>query len=192
MPAVSLTLEESLALVALAEHVGGREQVPFTRPAAKAISKIRCVLPRAVQDELAKLDEHVAIHLAAANPPEGTADVNQTMRSALAARRALLCRYESAAPDGGRAAPAAFVFRPYTLFFSTRAWYEVGHHGGRKDVRCLKLNRFTLCRPTDEAYVFAQGAPRQRLADDPGAAELRLRAAVRRGVRRDDRRHALA
>ena len=39
MPAVELTFEESLALVALAEHVAGGDQLPFTEAAAKAISK---------------------------------------------------------------------------------------------------------------------------------------------------------
>ena len=34
MAPVELTLDESLALTALAEHIGGREQIPFTRAAA--------------------------------------------------------------------------------------------------------------------------------------------------------------
>lgn len=125
MPSVSLTLEESLALVALAEHVGGREQVPFTTAAAKAISKVRCSLPQKVQDELVKLDDRVAIQLAAVNPPEGTADVYQTMRGAMANRYALLCNYESASTNGDNKPTADFLFKPYTLFFSTRAWYGV-------------------------------------------------------------------
>src|SRR5687768_3817454 len=37
MPPVQMTLEESLALSALAEHVGGGEQVPFLKAAARAI-----------------------------------------------------------------------------------------------------------------------------------------------------------
>ena len=59
MPAVELTFEESLALVALAEHVAGGDQLPFTEAAAKAISNIRCNLPPKVQDELEQLDEGV-------------------------------------------------------------------------------------------------------------------------------------
>jgi len=151
MPPVSLTLEESLALVALAEHVGGKEQIPFMEPAAKAISKVRCSLPQKVQDELAKLDDRLAIQLAAASPPEGTADMYQTMRAALANRCSLLCQYESVSAKGDKDT-TDFIFKPYTLFFSTRAWYAVGYHAKRRDVRCLKLNRFIKCQPTSQKY----------------------------------------
>src|SRR3954462_14997426 len=36
MPAVSLTQDESLALIALGEHGGEKEQIPFTKPAGRA------------------------------------------------------------------------------------------------------------------------------------------------------------
>lgn len=153
MPAVSLSLEESLALVALAEHVGRTEQVPFTSAAGKAIEKIRCNLPRPVQDELQKLDGGMAIHLAASAPPEGMLDVYQAVRQAIASRRALDCEYESLGDGNGSKPKGRFLFQPYKLFFSQRAWYAVGYHGGRKAVRSLKLNRFTRCNLTDKPYA---------------------------------------
>lgn len=148
MPPVQLTLDESIALAALAEHVGGQEQVPFTRPAGKAISKIRGILPRSIRTELEKLDDHIAIHLAATNPPEAAQDVYDTMRIALARKVCLRCRYESLAKTAGDGKP--FLFKPYTLLFNQRAWYAIGHHGGRDEVRCLKLSRFTQLELTDE------------------------------------------
>lgn len=154
MPAVSLTLEESLALVALAEHVGKTEQVPFTQAAGKAIEKVRCNLPRKVQAELEKLDGGVAIQLAASAPPEGMADVYKVVRTAIANRRALDCEYDSIGGEASGSKPSGrFHFQPYTLFFSQRAWYAVGHHTGRRAVRCLKLNRFTRCTLTDKPYA---------------------------------------
>ena len=42
------------------------------------------------------------------------------------------------------------------LLFSQRAWYAVGHHGGRDAVRQLKLNRFTLIEPTDKPYTVPE------------------------------------
>ena len=156
MPPVSLTLEESLALVALAQHVGGDEQIPFLKPAEKAIAKVRCAMPAAVQQELTKLDDHVAIKLAASMPPEGMADVYQTVRQALTTGKALLCQYDSLSkePNNGSVEKKAakFLFKPYTLFFSQRAWYVLGRHDGRGEVRCLKLNRFSRCQPTDQGY----------------------------------------
>ncbi len=157
MPAVALTLEESLALVALAEQVGGREQVPFTKAAAKAIAKIRCNLPPKVQQELQKIDDLVAIHLSPVNPPEGTEDVYEVVRAALANRKTLECSYDSIGAsqkgvDGNGGVKEIFLFRPYTLLFSQRAWYALGHHDGRGAVRCLKLNRFTRCKSTEILY----------------------------------------
>ena len=56
----------------------------FTEAARKAISKVRCNMPHKVQTELDKLDDRVAIHLSAVNPPEGMTDVYRVMRNALA------------------------------------------------------------------------------------------------------------
>lgn len=160
LPPVQLTLEESLALAALAEHVGGREQVPFTEAAARGIAKVRGQLPTAIRDELERIESTISIHLAAANPPEAAADVYAVVRFALSRRRALRCEYESIAGDGKKnnvqasAKDGIFLFNPYALFFGQRAWYAVGHHDGRHEVRCLKLTRFTRCELTDQTYTI--------------------------------------
>ena len=153
MPPVQLTLDESLALAALAEHIGGQEQVPFTKAASRAIAKIRGQLPSPIQRELEQIEDHVAIKLAAANPPEGSADVYETMRSALSRKLALRCEYESLA-NGSKKAGQSFIFKPYTLFFNQRAWYVVGHHSKHDDVRCLKLNRFSGIEATNHSYAI--------------------------------------
>ena len=150
MPPVQLTLDESLALAALAEHVGGQEQVPFTKAASRAISKIRGQLPSPIRRELEQIEDHVAIKLSAASPPESSADVYETMRSALSRKLALRCEYESLS----KKKPQAFILKPYTLFFNQRAWYVVGDHSKHNDVRCLKLNRFSRIEPTDHSYVI--------------------------------------
>jgi proteasome accessory factor B len=156
MPPVQLTLDESLALAALAERVGGDEQVPFTEAAAKAISKVRSALPQSIRSELEQIEDHVAIKLAAASPPESSKDVYRTTRSAIVRKTALRCRYDSLSKDGDAAnskkAGETFLFQPYTLFFNQRAWYVVGHHEGRREVRCLKLNRFTKLEATSEHF----------------------------------------
>jgi predicted DNA-binding transcriptional regulator YafY len=93
------------------------------------------------------------LQLAAANPPESAADVYERVRSALANRKALRCGYESVSShrkDGERSAD--FLFEPYSLFFATRAWYAIGFHRGRGEVRCLKLGRFTRVTATDIGY----------------------------------------
>ena len=149
MPPVDLTLDEALAMVALGEHVGGQEQIPFTKPANRAMAKIRSRLPERIRRELEGMDNHVAIKLAASISPHGISDVYEMARSAILSRRTLRCRYDSAS---GTKSDESFYFRPYALFFQQRAWYVVGHHQSRKAIRSLKLNRFTDIEVTDIPY----------------------------------------
>ena len=152
LPPVQLEFDEALALLALAQHIGGAEQVPHTQAAARAISKIRGQLPAKVREELEQIEDHVQMKLAAAMPPESSQDVYQTVRQALAAKRALSCEYESASRDS--ADGQRFLLHPYTLFFNQRAWYVIGHHSRHNEIRCMKLNRFVRIEPTDVAYAI--------------------------------------
>lgn len=154
MKPVDLTLDESLALVALGERIGGGEQIPFMRAANRAVAKIRGQLPESIRRELEGFDPHVTIKLAQSGSSDGIGDVYEKVRQAMAVKQALHCRYESVASDAGRTeANGTFIFKPYTLFFSQRAWYAVGHHGRRNQIRCLKLNRFTQIDLTTQRYT---------------------------------------
>ena len=153
MPPVELTLDESLALIALGEHIGDKEQIPLTKAAGKAIAKVRSQLPHAIREEAGKLEGHIAIDLARAGPHYGISDVYEAVRAAIRDEHALRCGYESVERSSrGEVDDTKFVFKPYVLFFSQRAWYVVGLHEGRGEVRCLKLNRFTGIAPTELRY----------------------------------------
>lgn len=162
MPPLNLTLQESLALIALGEHIGGKEQVPLTRPAGSAIAKIRTQLPRSVRSEVQELDGHISIRLSQAGPHDGIADVYELVRTAIHKRRTLLCHYDSLAGTNSGTGTTPFLFRPYALFFSHRAWYVIGHHCGRNEMRKLKLNRFSGIQLTKQAYTI----PRDFSLDD--------------------------
>lgn len=150
LPPVQLTAGETLALLSLTQHVGGQEQVPLTGPAAKAIEKIKNQIPDRVLAELGDLDAHIGINLAASGPAgEAIRDVFSQIGEAIRTRRALLCRYESVNGESGE---SPFHFHPYKLSFEQRAWYAIGHHEGRGEVRRLKLNRFTGISHTDRPY----------------------------------------
>lgn len=150
MPPVELTFDEALALVALGEHIGEQEQVPLLKPAGKAIAKIRCQLPARIREELQGLEDHLHIQLAAAQSPHGIDDVYDEVRVALLEKKALRLTYESTTPGSAKDEP--FDFEPYALFFSQRAWYVIGHHSRHREIRCLKLNRFTSRKLTDKSY----------------------------------------
>jgi predicted DNA-binding transcriptional regulator YafY len=154
MPPLELTFEESLALISLGRYIHDEEQIPFTGPALKAMAKIRSQLPPAVRRELDLIEDHLAIKLSASAPQDGFRDFYALIQKAIATRTRLRCRYESSsAGDATASKPTGwFQLSPYCLFFSQRAWYVVGFHSLRDEVRTLKLNRFADMQPTDIAY----------------------------------------
>jgi len=158
MPPVHLTAEEALALSALCEHISKHEQIPFLKAAWRALHKIESQLPSEIQQDLAQQARSMFIRTAPAMPPDGYQDVYDDMQNALASKCALRCRYEPVAAGGlnDRAAKNTsedtFEFHPYALLFSVRAWYVIGLHGGRDDLRCLKLSRFSKVTPTEIEY----------------------------------------
>ena len=153
MPPVELTLNEALALCALGEHVAEKEQIPLTRAAGRAVAKVRSQLPVPLRDRVAALDEHLTIQLPPAGPHYGIEDVYETVRAGIHKGCVLRCRYESIERSKrGEGSEEEFDFEPYALLFSHRAWYVIGHHGGRGEIRCMKLNRFASLAPTHRRY----------------------------------------
>ncbi len=146
MPPVRLTFEEALAISALCETMADSGAIPFVRPAAMALHKIQAQLPLDVREELTDRLRTMQLRTTATMDEEGYQDVFDTAQHALAEGRLLRCKYEPA--SGGD--DEAFHFQPYALFFGTRAWYIVGFHEGRDDLRTLKLSRFTAIEATNE------------------------------------------
>ena len=154
LPSVQLATDEALALVVLCEHVANREQIAFLRPAWRAVTKIRAHLPPRLREEIDAISEHVLVRTTQTGEEDGHHDVYERVRDAIARRRALRCVYESASSGVSGGDPEVFEFEPYALFFSVRAWYAIGRHGGRKGVRSLKLSRFTRVEPTERPYAI--------------------------------------
>lgn len=153
LPPVQLTGREALSLSVLCEHIADREQVPFTKPAVQAMEKIQAALPLDIRDQIAKAAQSFYIQTAKRMPADGHEDVFDKVSAAVANTQRLRCRYESlsAESDGEE-----FHFSPYALYFAVRAWYAVGHHGGRGETRTLKLNRFTAATLTDDPYTIPE------------------------------------
>ena len=155
MPPVELTLHESLSLIAMAEHIGKEEQIPLTGPASKAIEKVRSQLPASVRQELEPLTKHITIDLARRGPVDGIVDVYDAMQRAIARKWVMLCEYESIEKTvNNKDTSEEFEFRPYALMYNQRAWYVVGLHGGRGELRTLKLNRFLQNKITNQTYTI--------------------------------------
>ncbi|MFP4144936.1 MAG: helix-turn-helix transcriptional regulator [Phycisphaeraceae bacterium] len=181
LPPVQLTFEESLALVAMAGQIADGEQIPFFRPAARALAKVRGQIPSQVRTALDDLDGHIEVQLAASSSEDGIEDVYERVRRAIASRRKLRCSYDSLSSrgdddDGQR---EVFLFAPYCLFFGQRAWYAIGYHEGRSEVRCLRLSRFTTLEVTSRPYAVPEGFT---LQDHLGQAWRMIRGTPRYDV----------
>lgn len=154
LPPVQLTPQEALAIAVLCEQIAEKEQIPFTRAAWPGLAKIQAAMPQSVRDEIARVASSVIIQTAQSVPQEGFVRVYEQVQDAIVSRRALRCRYDSMNP--GTDDQSEFDFEPYALFFSLRAWYAVGFHHARGEVRTLKLNRFHTITVTDRAYAVPE------------------------------------
>ena len=153
MPPLQLTAEEALALAVLCRPAGDPENLPVLRPATRALHKIESQLPADLQDNLAQLDETLAVQPAPATPLDGYADLYERARLAIARRRVLRCRYEPAASEQNEPA-SEFDLEPHCLLFSVRAWYVIGRRSDRNGAfRSLKLNRFSRMSPTERPFT---------------------------------------
>jgi predicted DNA-binding transcriptional regulator YafY len=149
MAPVALTADEALALAAVCTMVAEQDAIAFTQPAVSALNKIAATLPEDLRDEMRDVSDAMMLRTPGTNPGDGHGDVYDTVRRAIAQRRALVCRYDAL---HGRGTDEEFDFEPYALLFSVRAWYAVGYRSDREALRTLKLSRFSKCTPTGRAY----------------------------------------
>ncbi|MDX2115570.1 MAG: WYL domain-containing protein [Planctomycetota bacterium] len=153
LPPVQLLPEEALALSVLCAEVAGREQVPYMRPAERALRKIEAALPPRVRHDLAAVAPAISMRMAQTQSGDGWQATYELVRAAIAQRRVLRCAYEPGTPAApGDPPPGEFDLEPYALLFSVRAWYVVGKRSDRDAPRSLKLTRFLKCTPTDRTF----------------------------------------
>lgn len=141
--------EEAMALAALCRDFAASEQIAFTRPAARALSKILTQLPEDLRRDVEETTRRTVIHTEkGGGDADAYADVYESVQYAILHRRVLACEYESARAREH----AEFFFEPYALFYSVRAWYAVGMHRAHGHVRSLKLSRFLRAQPGEEQF----------------------------------------
>ena len=147
LPPVDLDAAEMSGLVLLAALVESTGMLPLTRPAARAIEKLRAGMPRAFQRGLGGVLPPARIDFTRTEPGGTTDGAWETATRALAERRCLSCVYESVhrPPPGGE----EFLLEPLVVWWSQRAWYLLGRAAGASDARLFKLSRFATLRLTD-------------------------------------------
>jgi proteasome accessory factor B len=151
LPPVQLTVEETLALVALSESPGPADQLPHLHGVRTAAQKLRAHLAPEVRRHIERSGHHVSVKLAAAAPADATVSAFETALAAIESRRVLDVAYDSAKGS------SEFRLQPYELFFNQRAWYLVGMSTRHNEVRSYKLSRFTRLVTTGATFEVPRG-----------------------------------
>jgi predicted DNA-binding transcriptional regulator YafY len=138
LPAVNLTLPESLSLLALTGTRSDRKShLPLVRQAHLAAGKIESTLPQQVREYVGSLAGKVSVRQAAAADHEGYDDIFDALTMAIAERRICKVRYESFY-DGKE---LHLRLRPLKLAFIERAWYLFAFSEVHEEIRTFKLVR---------------------------------------------------
>ncbi|MEU5947175.1 YafY family protein [Micromonospora sp. NPDC047465] len=153
LPPLMLTDDEAVAVLLgllAAERLGLGTEEPAT---ATALAKIRRVLPSALGDRLAAVQEHLGFTLrrstAEARPATGTL---LALGAAARHRRRVRLDYRSWSGAASRR-----QLDPYGLVFHAGRWYVTGHDHLRGEVRTFRLDRVGEVETGTETFVVPDG-----------------------------------
>ncbi|MER5336180.1 YafY family protein [Micromonospora sp. NPDC002717] len=153
LPPLMLTDDEAVAVLLgllAAERLGLGTEEPAT---ATALAKIRRVLPSALGDRLAAVQEHLGFTLrrstTEARPATGTL---LALGAAARHRRRVRLAYRSWSGAASRR-----QLDPYGLVFHAGRWYVTGHDHLRGEVRTFRLDRVGEVETGTETFVVPDG-----------------------------------
>ncbi|MGQ5264222.1 helix-turn-helix transcriptional regulator [Micromonospora sp. ZYX-F-536] len=167
LPPLMLTDDEAVAVLlglVVAERVGLGTEQPAT---ATALAKIRRVLPAALADRLAAVQEHLGFTLRRPEPgPQPASGTLLTLASAARHRQRVALDYRS-----WRGEQSHRELDPYGLVFHAGRWYVTGHDHRRGQIRTFRLDRVDAVTPGTATFTVPDGF-------DPVARVTRSLAAV--------------
>lgn len=185
LPPLMFTDDEALA-VTLGLIATRRLGLAATAPAAEgALAKVERVLPPALRDRIAAVQETLVTDLPPPLEVPSSAVVVALGEAAQRCRRVWL-RYAD-----GRGIETEREFDPYGLVYVAGRWYAAGHCHLRQDMRVFRLDRIGAVEPRERAFsrppdfdplAFVQAS----LATSPGAwsVEVLLRTTPEEAARR--------
>ncbi|PZF99941.1 helix-turn-helix transcriptional regulator [Micromonospora deserti] len=153
LPPLMLTDDEAVAVLlglVAAERLGLGTEEPAT---ATAMAKIHRVLPAALAERLAAVQEHLGFTLRRAEPDARPATGTLlTLGAATRHRRRLRLAYRSWSGGTSRR-----ELDPYGLVFHAGRWYVTGHDHLRGEVRTFRLDRIGEVVPGEETFTVPAG-----------------------------------
>lgn len=149
LPAMELTLDESLSLLLLAGNLGDpRRGVPLQEAARDAAVKLSSGLPRHLRSYLGDLTELIELRAPPAAELTAHRGTLHALYRALQTRRRVRLKYHSLYE--GR--EIATLLSPYRVFYCRHSWYVVGRSSRDRAVRMFHLGRIRELTPTDDRY----------------------------------------
>ena len=156
LPAINLTIDESLALLLASRKMIGQLPLPLFDQASRAAIKIESSLPAVIRDHCGSIMDRVDFRWPAIADDDSLDETFHTIRQAIENQRKVMIHYESLF-DAGNKTPAGRVVRtvisPYRLVFIHRAWYVIGFSSHHKQIRTFKLSRIAQARLLDEIFA---------------------------------------
>ena len=178
LPPLLFSNDEALA-VALGLLVVRQTGMAAAAPAVEgALAKLSRVLPEAVRDDVASLQEALVMDLPAA-PAAPAGETVLAFSTAVRERRRLRVRYRSPREETEREVD------PYGMVYRSGRWYAVGWCHLRGDLRVFRLDRVLAAAPTGDRFEPPAGFdPREHLYRSiatmpaPWLAEVLLRTTL--------------
>ena len=146
---ISLKPSELLAMGLLSRTIAGDGQIPFLESAVEGLRRIESALPSSATEDTAELRDSILIRTTPVVPGDDHRDIFNQLLQSIEEGRQCSCIYESLRSDHPE---STFLFSPYKLLFNERAWYSIGYHSERKNIRTLKLARFIKVDLTNETF----------------------------------------
>lgn len=143
MPAISLGLDEALALVLVASELGQAGGLPLLEPARDAAAKIEASLPLGMRAMLGGLARRMAVRVGPTARHNALRETYHQVQRAIVRGQPLDVIYISF-HDAGQIRTR---LEPYWLLFSERAWYVIGRSSKHRGVRTFKLGRIKRLTP---------------------------------------------
>lgn len=152
LPPLMLTPDEAVA-VTLGLFLGGRLGIAAAVPAASgALAKLLRVLPDALRERVAALQEGLAVVTPATRSEPVDATVLSELGAAAGRRRRVHFTHRSP-----RGTTTQREVDPYGVVFHGRRWYVVGYDHLRDDIRTFRVDRLAGVETTRDRFRLPEG-----------------------------------
>ena len=133
--------------------MGGNRQIPFFEAAREAAHKIKCQLPKELQEEIEILTSSIQMLSDGVSKGDGHEAIYRQLLDARTHRQVVRLEYKSLTEWE----TITTKLRIYQLLYSKHSWYVVGRSSLHKEVRTFKIARIAKLETLQETYALARG-----------------------------------